>query len=506
MGAVSQIGVMRSLRPVDSHQEVAPPPPNRILIVDDNRAIHEDVRKILNPAGTAVSTADALEAELFDDAPARPAFARFRIDSAFQGTEALAAVKQGMAEGAPYAVAFVDVRMPPGWDGIETISHLWREDPDLQVVICSAYSDHSWSDIMRRLSPTDGLLILRKPFDSVEIRQLAHALTAKWALRRQVRVRLANLEDAVQERTRELVVANQKLQEESAERQTLEASLRLAQKLEAVGQMASGIAHEIGTPVQFISDSVTFLQDAFRRQAALLRLCTRALERVTDTLPAGEAAEVRAEIARAEDTADLLYLQEEVPRAFAHTFDGTARVASIVKAMRQLAHPERGAQAPADINQGIRNMLEITRNEYRYIADTETDLADLPPVVSHMGDLNQVLLNLIVNAAHAIGKVVDETGERGCIRIRSFRDGADVVVSVADNGCGIADDSRDRVFDPFFTTKEMGKGTGQGLAIARSIVVDRHQGTLTFDSEIGRGTTFYMRIPIAGVSAGGNSS
>jgi CheY-like chemotaxis protein len=177
----------------------------RILVVDDNQAIHDDVRKILDPGGEYGGQLAEMEAELFGEPATGPSFGHFQIDSAFQGEEGLARVKQALAEGRPYAVAFVDVRMPPGWNGIETIRHIWREDPEIQVVICTAFADHSWPEIVAKLAPADGLLILRKPFDGIEIRQMVHALSAKWMLNRELHIRLADLERGVQRRTQELV-------------------------------------------------------------------------------------------------------------------------------------------------------------------------------------------------------------------------------------------------------------------------------------------------------------
>jgi signal transduction histidine kinase len=166
--------------------------------------------------------------------------------------------------------------------------------------------------------------------------------------------------------------------------------------------------------------------------------------------------------------------------------------------MKEFAHPDQREQAPADLNQALQSTLVIARNEYKYVAEVETDFGDLPAVTCHVGDLNQVFLNLIVNAAHAIGDVVQNSTDKGLIRITTRRDGDWAIVEVSDTGTGIPEAIRDRVFDPFFTTKEVGKGSGQGLAIARSVVVDKHGGTLTFASEVGRGTTFTIRLPIDG--------
>jgi two-component system NtrC family sensor kinase len=184
--------------------------PLRVLIIDDNPAIHDDITKVLAEAPAVDAQLAALHGELFDE-PGAGSYAGYQIDSAYQGQEGLKLLQAGLAEGRPYAVAIVDVRMPPGWDGIETVGRLWEKDPELQVVICTAFSDHSWTEIMDRLRPGDGLLIVRKPFDSTEIRQTTHTLANKWRLQRENRQRLRELQTVVAERTRAWVEANKEL-------------------------------------------------------------------------------------------------------------------------------------------------------------------------------------------------------------------------------------------------------------------------------------------------------
>jgi signal transduction histidine kinase len=464
--------------------------------VDDNPAIHEDIKKILDPQRHGDAELDAMEAELFDDdTPPSIGRVRFEIESAYQGQEALAMLQASRAAGRPYAVAFVDVRMPPGWDGIETISRLWREDPDLQVVICTAYSDHSWSDIVKRLAPTDGLLILRKPFDGVEIRQMAHALTTKWMLRQQVRARLLDLQDQVHTRTAELERTSRELAREAAERQRVENELRLAQKLDALGKVAAGIAHEIATPVQFVGESVTLLRSAFEGLQRLMGVY-RALLAEAAAAPGQAHLRETQEAAEREARPDLL--EQDIAEGLERTLEGTERITSVVRAMSVFMHPDRREKQPADLNRALSSTLLVARNEYKYVAEVEAQYGELPPVVCHVGDLNQVFLNLIVNAAHAVAPIVTRTRALGRIRVRTWRDGDFAAIAISDTGEGIPEGIRARVFEPFFTTKEAGKGTGQGLAIARAIVVDRHQGTITFDSTAGQGTTFTVRIPIEG--------
>jgi two-component system, NtrC family, sensor kinase len=465
---------------------------HRILIVDDNHAIHDDFRKIFAPPDASADTLDALEAALLD----RPAattepIVTFELVSAYQGREALDHVVASVASHRRFALAFVDMRMPPGWDGLETIERLWQVDPDLQIVICSAYSDHSWSDLRARLGARESLLILKKPFDTLEVVQCAHALTTKWTLAGQVRAHVDELEATVASRTQQLVQANAKLAEHIRVRERMEAELRLSQKLEAVGQLAAGVAHEINTPIQYVADNLQFLRDGM---TTLSKMATDMLAAAAAARSAETAALVDQLDELASD-ADLDYLSQEIPGSLDSVRDGVARIANIVRAMKELAHPGPREASAMDLSRALQNALDVTAATYRYVADVETDFAETPPVVCFGSDLNQVFLNLIVNAAHAME---DKQAGRGRLGVRTRVDGDQVEIAISDTGAGIPEAHRERIFDAFFTTKEVGRGTGQGLAISRTIVVDRHGGTLTFDSQIGIGTTFYVRIPLAG--------
>jgi signal transduction histidine kinase len=251
--------------------------------------------------------------------------------------------------------------------------------------------------------------------------------------------------------------------------------------------------------VQYIGDSVQFLQDCYNDFLRLVdkyhALRESASSGAADPILARQAEEIEQEV-------DLEFLREEVPRAFQRTLDGVHRVTHVVRAMKGFSYPNRKEKTAAHINQAIDDALTVARNEYKYVADVKTDLAELPLVFCHIGDINQVLLNLIVNAAHAISQVVGQSGNRGVIRIATRHESSEVVISVSDTGCGIPKELHSRIFDPFFTTKQIGKGTGQGLAIAHSIIVDKHGGGLTFDSEPGRGSTFTIRLPIRSAAPG----
>ena len=464
---------------------------HRILLIDDSPDIHEDIRKVLNGSGAGTSLSE-LEAELFSLERPPPALPAFDIESAMQGREGFELARTAAGEGNPFSLAFVDMRMPPGWDGLETVSHIWDVDPDIEIVICTAYSDHTWEEILTTLKRPDQLLILKKPFDMMEVRQLARALTVKWTLRQEVRDRLNDLEALVAERTLDLERVNAALTQEMEDRAQMEVELRHAQKLEAVGRLAAGIAHEINTPIQYVGDSLFYLRETFQDLERLLALYRETLqgmsqERGLDGLP--------APIAEAERRAGIDCPQGDVPEAFDDTEDGIRRVAGIVSAMKEFAHPGRTDMSALDINRAVHNALTVARNEYKHLARVVMELGDLPTVTCYAGDVNQALLNVIVNAAHAIADAVGDSGELGVITVCTSADDGKVQIRVSDTGPGIPETIQHQVFDPFFTTKEVGRGTGQGLAIARSCIVDKHGGALTFESEPGRGATFSITLP-----------
>ena len=274
----------------------------------------------------------------------------------------------------------------------------------------------------------------------------------------------------------------------------LESELYQAQKLESVGRLAAGVAHEINTPVQFVNDNCYFLRDA----VAEVRNLLRTYRDTWDAVASGSLTleDARERLRAAEQAADLDFLSENMPTAVERSLEGLERVAVIVRSMKEFSHPDQTAPSSADLNAAIRSTLTIARNEYKYVADVYTNLGDIPLVLCRVGELNQAFLNILVNAAHAIEDVVARTQSRGLITITTRQDGDDVLVSVQDTGNGIPEAIQDKIFDPFFTTKQVGKGTGQGLAIARSVIVDKHGGQLTFESEPGVGTTFLIRLPI----------
>jgi len=279
------------------------------------------------------------------------------------------------------------------------------------------------------------------------------------------------------------------------EKKELEAQLMQAQKLESIGQLAAGIAHEINTPTQFVGDNTTFLGMAFSKLTKLLDCYDELFHAAKEDNLAEELLD------KVEATAKKVkvdYLLEEIPKAIEQSKEGIERIAKIVRAMKEFSHPGMEEKASVDLNHALQNAIDVSRNEWKYVADLTTELEPgLPHVPCLLGEMNQVFLNMIINAAHAIGDVAgDRAEEKGTITVSTCQEDSWAVIRISDTGSGIPEHIRSRIFDPFFTTKKVGRGTGQGLAIARSVVVDKHGGTISFETEEGRGTTFIIRLPL----------
>ena len=279
------------------------------------------------------------------------------------------------------------------------------------------------------------------------------------------------------------------------DRRAMEDMLVQTEKLKSIGQLAAGIAHEINTPTQYVGDNTRFLQDAFEDIMEVLALYAQLLAAVkSDTL----TSELVGRLEDGLEEADVDYLMQEIPPAIEQTLEGVERIGKIVRAMKEFSHPGQEEKTAIDINRAIESTITVARNEWKYVADMVTEFdAALPAVPCLPGEFNQVILNLIINAAHAIADVIDsQSAEKGVIRIitRKKENFAEVIIS--DSGGGIPEAIRQRIFDPFFTTKEIGKGTGQGLAIAHSVIIEKHGGTLNLDSTVGEGTTFSICLPL----------
>lgn len=309
------------------------------------------------------------------------------------------------------------------------------------------------------------------------------------------------LEQMVAKRTAEINAQKEQLTQALSQLRGAQVQLIQAQKLEAIGQLAAGIAHEVNTPTQFVSDNTAFAQRAVVGLIAALQASMAVVQ------AAKEGVVDPALIAAADHTVvkgKIGYLIKELPRALDQAHEGLGRIASIVQAMKEFSHPSGAEKKLVNLREAIETTIAVARNEWKYVADVELDMdPDLPAVPALRNEFNQVILNLIVNAAHAIGDLT-ENGQsgKGTIRISGKAIGDRVELRVADSGSGIPESARARVFEPFFTTKAVGKGTGQGLAIAYSVIVDKHQGTLAFETELGRGTTFVITLPVGDSTEG----
>lgn len=280
------------------------------------------------------------------------------------------------------------------------------------------------------------------------------------------------------------------------DRRALESQLTQRRQLETIGQLAAGIAHEINTPTQYVGDNVRFSKDALVEIGALFDQLRELSKR--DTVAGSELLALL-------DGSDAKYLMEELPNALEQSLEGLGSIARIVRAMKEFSHPATDEKVPTNLNRTIEAAVVVASNEWKYVAETELDLdPSLPAVTCLPGEMSQVFLNLIVNAAHAIGALPGASdGTKGRIVLTSRHEEGLVTISVADTGCGIPPDLRSRVFEPFFTTKEIGKGTGQGLAITYDVVVKKHGGKIEVDSEEGKGTAFFIHLPLSPDSEAG---
>ena len=438
----------------------------RILIIDDNRAIHSDFKKILCPATGATTDLDQAETELFGKLASPGGPAGFHVDFTVQGQEGLALVKQAAAGHQPYSVAFVDMRMPPGWDGIETTAKIWEVAPDTEIVICTAYSDYSWEAMVERLGISDRMVILKKPFDNVEVVQLTHALTEKWRLRQESKLKLDQMSAMVAERTRELQVANEKLRHEMVEREKTQEALRQSQKMEALGQLAGGIAHDFNNLLTIIRGYVDFLvSEGKHNEDSVI-----ALQEI------GDAADRAAKL-----TSQIL------------TFSRKKRM-----------HPQCMDLNTVLFRLGTMLKRLIGENIVLQLDCSNTPLlANVDPVM-----MEQAILNLAMNARDAMPKGgqltiraceihIDEAHVRNNPRSRA---GHFAHVQVIDNGTGISPAALPHVFDPFFTTKPPGKGTGLGLATVYGIM-QQHKGWVEVESQPGAGAKFSLFLPLTSTQA-----
>jgi two-component system cell cycle sensor histidine kinase/response regulator CckA len=562
----------------------------RVLVVDDNAAIHQDFRKILSGPASENSPLHDLEATLFEKPKSVIGRVSFRLDSAYQGQEALALVQQAIAANDPYVLVFMDIRMPPGWDGVETIERIWQVCPDLQMVLCSAYSDYTWDDLIRRFGHTDNLLILKKPFETVEVLQIAHALSKKWSLALQARLWMQDLDRLVRERTQELVLANEQLRAEVVERTKVQEALRISEERfskafrtspmpMAIINLSEGrfldvndsffrltgfsaeelIAHtaaELKLWADYTGRKISALETGrqIHNHNCSLRTCDGTthevvlwaepialdcgpcalliIEDISDQLrletqlrqaqkmeavgrlAAGVAHEFNNILTVIQGHAELLRDDRITPRQVADSSgritQASQRAAGLTRQLLTFSRQQPVQLKPLNLSSVVRSTQKMLRQLLGERYDLQLDCAEaLPTLMADEGNLEQILINLSINARDAMpngGIIRIQTNQvnisaADTARNPDARPGHFLSITVNDNGCGISSDVLRRVFDPFFTTKEIGKGTGLGLSTIHGIV-RQHQGWIEAASEIGRGSTFTVYLPVAtGVAA-----
>lgn len=560
---------------------------NAILVVDDNESIHHDFDRILG-RGSSAHTLASCEAAFFgqesDSAEDRVGF---DVDHALQAETAVTMVRDAAQAGHPYAVVFVDIAMSAQAVGPAVIEQFWQADPGLSIVLCTASLDWSRDEMMSWVRYPERLLVLKRPFDTVEVTQMALALSRQRERQQTTEQQEQQLRTELNSRTQQLVQAQQEserfveaissvvfgidedgcvsrwnatsesvfgvsardvigrsfreipidwedseaawqllltvqqkatrrnelvfsdhdgnrrvlgvsvfpvsidgrhrgclvLGADLTENRLLEQQLQAAHKLEAVGQLAAGVAHEINTPMQYIGDNLEYLTKAFDQLMSQLQWqISHGSAPETDEVPDRPITQQRLES-----------LQRNVPSALGDAVEGVSHVSRIVRAMKEFSHPGMETKMSVDVNQALQNTLTVTSNEWKHVASVITDFAvPARPIDAFAGELNQVFLNLIVNAVQAI----EESPVRpGRIDVGTQYNDDCVEIWISDTGCGIPEEIRGRVFDPFFTTKEVGRGTGQGLALAHTVIVQKHGGRLWFETDEQSGTTFRIQLP-----------
>jgi signal transduction histidine kinase len=529
----------------------------RVLVIDDTPAIHDDFRKVFEPSA-APESLDREAAMLFDEAPPPAASpVGFKIDSAFQGSDGIEMVRAALNGGQPYALAFVDMRMPPGMDGLETIRHLWALDNRLQVVICTAHSDRSWHEIRTELGPTDNLIVLKKPFDHIEAQQLAHALAQKWTLARENEAHVRELNARVEERTDRARAAEDRFSVAFNANPHPQALIALApvEILEinpafarvfglAAGQSAAhladtfaslqqgGLVQRLMTGEPIDAHPFTYARSArderdLRASARRIQIGSRVcslwqIEDVTEQhrlekqLRQAQKMEAVGQLAAgiAHDFNNLLtvirYYTEDQTTATGATGlvqirDAVDRAAALTRQLLVFSRRQVTKLETVNVIDALRGIQDMLGRLIPERLQLQWDMAEpLPPVVADVANLEQAVINLVINARDAtpgsglitIGLKPVELKALPANAHPRARTGAFVALSVSDSGTGIAPDVLSRLFEPFFTTKESGKGTGLGLSTVQRIA-EQHDGWVQVDSRVAYGSTFTIYIPAA---------
>jgi two-component system NtrC family sensor kinase len=437
---------------------------HRILIVDDNTTIHEDFRKILSPTDFGEGDLNMIESAVFGDAQSSRSMPEFELAFAAQGDGAVRLVEMGLQQARPFALALVDVRMPPGMDGIATIKNLWRLQPDLQVAICTAYADYSWDDIVDHLGISHRLVILKKPFDPIEVIQIANALTSKWGFERESALRQLGLQTKLWDSTKRMEDTYARLRQEHDDRMRLEEDIRKMQKMDALGGLAAGIAHDFNNVLTVIQGHLS-------------------MNLMSGDQPPG------------------------ISESMGEVLLAARRAADLTKQLLNFTSRDYKTPRPVALDREIEAELDLLKRTLgNHVTLEATFMADLPEVMADPGSLGQIVVNLAVNARDAMPKggtlristrqTHIATSEDARALHPDAHSGHFGVLSFSDSGSGMPQEVLKQIFDPFFTTKEPGKGTGMGLAMVRGLA--RHMGGwVTVSSVVGVGTDFDIYLPIA---------
>ncbi len=433
----------------------------RILVIDDNRDIFIDFQAILVEQEGDYDL-DKMTADYFDDdiAPAPPKD-NYELHYASQGKEGVDLVIHSVENNNPFALAFVDMRMPPGWDGIETIEHMWKVDSSIQVVICTAYSDYSWEDMTDRIGKTDKLLILKKPFDTAEVAQLASALTEKWNLLKKASIKMSEIENIVEHRTKAL-------QDSLKELKSTQNQLVQSEKMAALGNLVAGVAHEINTPLGVGITAASFLNEKTKDYVS--KYNNGGLKR-----------------------SDLEKYVNIASESSAMILTNLNRAADLVKSFKQVAVDQStDERRKFNLKEYLDKLLfslepKFKRTKHTVTLNCPEDLV----ISSYPGIFSQIITNLMMNSlAHGF-KEVDE----GKIDLDIYKEKNLIVLCYTDNGTGMDTDTLEKVFDPFFTTNRSSGGTGLGMHILYNLVTQSLSGHMECTSTPEKGVVFLIRIP-----------
>jgi signal transduction histidine kinase len=446
---------------------------HRILVVDESPLRRTRLSELLRGLSSrpAEGAAEADEAYGYR--------CEVLVDDVSTIDQASAALGRALTIDAAPAMAFVDAdHLGEGGDGVEllAVQRLWALDPGLPVALVTSEDGPSPGDLARALDPRRLWWVLRRPLIPATVLALICAHGRRQTTR-SGRTAAPSVVAAAGPRTSEQLRARQ-----NNERQ-----------LQGIGQMLAGVAHELNTPAQYVGDNIRFVSDGV---SALMSVIEAFREVPLPVGVDGAPHPLTARIAAVQDEADLEYLEEELPLAIAGAVEGVERISSTVRAMKTFAHPDGEQKDLSDLNNVIQGAAAMARSEYKHVAYLDLQLGNLPQVPCFPGAMGSVLLNLIVNAAHAIQDRLGESDSLGLIVVRSRRVGSDVEITVTDDGAGIDESQLARIYEAAFTTKSRGRGTGQGLAIAHDVVVKQHGGDIDCDSRLGEGTTFRVRLPL----------